>query len=368
MLLLSLFAAPALAGAAPALDPRTLKSRIAGQPAQILVLGSPHLSQLPEKLDPALLGPLLDRLAAFRPQVITIEALSGEECDVLMRFKASHGTAWDDYCWPTGAIEKTTGLTVPAAMAEIDRTLSTWPASPTAAQRRRLAMLFIAANDRPSATVQWLRLTEAERRAGDGLDASMVVILERKGKPPNENIAIGAALAARLGLERVYLVDDHIADSPDEPGFGEAIQRVWNIKPVPAVRTEYRRREASLKNASDVLDLYRFLNDPATQRATIAADMGAAAMQATPQLYGRRYLAWWETRNLRMVANIRASYARRPDARVLVIVGATHKAYFDAYLDMMQDVVLVDTEKVLKYGPANVAGCNLPPPSLLRDR
>ena len=313
MLLLSFFAAPALASAAPALDPRSLKSRIAGQPAQILVLGSPHLSQLPEKLDPALLGPLLDRLAAFKPQVITIEALSGEECDVLMRFKAAHGTAWDDYCWPTDAIEKTTGLTVPAAVAEIDKTLSAWPASPTAAQRRRLAMLFIASNDRPSATVQWLRLPEAERRAGDGLDAAMIEILQRKGKPPNENIAIGAALAARLGLERVYLVDDHIADSPDEPGFGEAIQRVWNAKPVPAVRTEYQRREASLKNAADVLDLYRFLNAPATQRATISAATWALRhCRRRRKLYGRQYLAWWETRNLRMVANIRAAYAPPP--------------------------------------------------------
>ncbi|HMI41450.1 MAG TPA: DUF5694 domain-containing protein [Sphingomicrobium sp.] len=347
-MLLTLFAAPALAAVAPAFDPRSLKSRIAGKPAQILVLGSPHLSQLPEKLDPALLGPLLDRLAAFKPQVITIEALSGEECDVLMRFKAAHGTAWDDYCWPTDAIEKATGLSVPAAMAEIGKTLAAWPAAPTPAQRRRLAMLFIASNDRPSATVQWLRLPEAERRAGDGLDASMVELLLRKGKPPNENIAIGAALAARLGLERVYLVDDHIADSPDEPGYGEAIQRVWNVKPVPSVRTEYQRREASLKNATDVLDLYRHLNAPGTQRATIAADMGAAALQSTPQLYGRQYLAWWETRNLRMVANIRAAYAHHPDSRVLVIVGATHKAYFDAYLDMMQDAVLVDTEKVLK--------------------
>jgi hypothetical protein len=33
---------------------------------------------------------------------------------------------------------------------------------------------------------------------------------------------------------------------------------------------------------------------------------------------------------------------------VLVIVGATHKGYFDAYLDMMQDVRLVDAEQFLK--------------------
>jgi hypothetical protein len=40
-----------------------------------------------------------------------------------------------------------TGLDVPAAIAEVDKTLKAWPARPTPAQRRRLAALFLAAND-----------------------------------------------------------------------------------------------------------------------------------------------------------------------------------------------------------------------------
>jgi hypothetical protein len=49
-----------------------------------------------------------------------------------------------------------------------------------------------------------------------------------------------------------------------------------------------------------------------------------------------------------MVANVRAAFAQRPGARVLDIVGVSHKAYYDAYLDMMHDVKLVDAEAVLK--------------------
>jgi hypothetical protein len=33
---------------------------------------------------------------------------------------------------------------------------------------------------------------------------------------------------------------------------------------------------------------------------------------------------------------------------VLVIVGATHKGYLDAYLDMMQDVRIVDAMQFLR--------------------
>jgi hypothetical protein len=38
---------------------------------------------------------------------------------------------------------------------------------------------------------------------------------------------------------------------------------------------------------------------------------------------------------------------------VLVIVGATHKGYLDAYLDMMQDVRIVDAMQFLRWRGAN---------------
>jgi len=349
LLFLALAAAQTFAAGTPAFDPRRHKREIAGQSAQVLVLGSPHLSQLPETLDPKLLEPLLARLAKFKPEVITIEALSGEECETLLHFKPQHDGAWEGYCWATDDIETITGMSVPAATSEIEKTLASWPTKPTPPQRRHLAMLFIAANERGSAMVQWYRLDPSERHAGDGLTPELAELLERRGKPPNENYAIGALLAARLGLERLYQIDDHISDGPDlGKGYNDAIQRVWNTKPEPAIRGEYMKRQGSLHSSDDVLAFYRFLNDPKTQRDTIAGDMGAAAKQSTQQLYGRQYLAWWEERNLRMIANIRHAYSYKPDARVLVIVGATHKGYFDAYLNMMQDVRLVDAGQFLR--------------------
>jgi hypothetical protein len=48
-----------------------------------------------------------------------------------------------------------------------------------------------------------------------------------------------------------------------------------------------------------------------------------------------------------MVANIRAAMGHDPGGRTLVIVGATHKPYFDAYLPMMHEVRLVPSAQVL---------------------
>ena len=353
--LLALAAGPSFATATPAFDPRRHKDEIGGRPAELLVLGTTHLSGLPKSTDPAIFQLLIDRLARFNPQIITVEGLSGEECDTLQRFKSVHGAdTWETYCFDMSDIEKATGLSIAAATADVDRTLAGWPSSPTPAQRRRLAMLFIAANDRGSAMVQWLRLSPPERHAGDGLTPAMVEILERKGKPLNENYTIAAALAAKLGLERIYLVDDHTADtaldnnSPEGKAYGNAIQAAWNHAPPPAVRGEEDKLEKNLRTGADVLALYRVMNAPQYQRDTIASDMGRAVSYPPAQPYGRQYVAWWETRNLRIAANIRSTLQKDPQARVLSIIGATHKGYLDAYLNMMQDIRLVDAEQFLR--------------------
>jgi hypothetical protein len=338
-------------GQTPAFDLRSWKGTQAGSPTEILVLGSPHLSEIKARLDPEILEPLLDRLAAFHPTVITHEGISGEQCDNLKRYAVKYPGVFDQYCWGTEEAEKATGLTVAAALVQIENALSAWPPAPTAAQRRHLTALFLAANDRPSAQVQWQRLNAGERKTGDGIDPSLLKILTRADAKPNETYQIGVALAARLGLERVYAVDDHTADGIEElagPAFGPAIQKLWSSNTGLAEAKEQDRRAKSLTSGQDLLDLYRFLNQPLTQRAFVSADFGAALQHDSPELYGRQYVAWWETRNLRMVANIRAAFGNHPGARVLNIVGASHKPYYDTYLNMMHEVSLVDAEVILK--------------------
>ncbi|MBY0574820.1 MAG: hypothetical protein K2P84_14165 [Undibacterium sp.] len=331
-------------------DPRAWKKEIAGTPTQVLVLGSPHLSGFGENFKSAMLSSVLDRLANFNPDIITIEALSGEQCDTLKRYAATYPEVFSGYCWDSIAAEKATGLTVPMALAEIKTTLQAWPSAPTAAQRRHLAALFLAANDRFSAQVQWQKLNPNERTSADGIDAALLKVLQRENAKPNENFDIGVKLAVRLGHERVFATDDHSADSIQDlagPQLGEALQKMWAAINFPEA-TEAQKRVKELSNDIDVLALYRFHNNYKNLHAFIQADFGDALKSPSPALFGRQYVAWWETRNLRMVANIRSAFANKPGARVLTIVGASHKPYFDAYLDMMHEVRLVDAQHILK--------------------
>lgn len=73
------------------------------------------------------------------------------------------------------------------------------------------------------------------------------------------------------------------------------------------------------------------------------------AMRAkSEQGYPAMWVAGWEIRNLRMVANIRETFRERPGARVLSIVGVSHKPWFDQWLGQLQGVEIVDAATVLK--------------------
>ena len=98
----------------------------------------------------------------------------------------------------------------------------------------------------------------------------------------------------------------------------------------------------------DVVGVYRAYNAADQGRIVFDSDFGAALEDRSPGQFGRRYVGWWETRNLRMAANIREVLASQPGIRALVIVGASHKAYLESYLDQMHDVRIVETSAVLR--------------------
>ena len=339
--------AVAQAQAQAPLDLTTLDRDMVGEPAKVLVLGTKHLRDMPEAFNESSLAGLLDKLAAFRPDIITIESLPGEECDLVSRYPDKYG---DDFCTSTQAARTATGLDIPAAIAGVDRLLETWPSRPTAAQRRRLAALFLAAGDRASAYVQWLQLPEAERRTGDGLDDALVALLHGIETTDNESYQVAARLAARLGLQRVYPVDNHTGDNVDVDeadieAFGQALRDAWNSG--RAALNAREKREQELAGGDDMLPLYRFINDPEHQRALADVNVHATMSADSPEGYPRIWVGGWEVRNLRMVANIRKTFHEDPDARVLVIVGASHKPWFDDWLGQLQGVEIVDALEIL---------------------
>ncbi|TNE62456.1 MAG: hypothetical protein EP335_12765 [Alphaproteobacteria bacterium] len=323
-----------------------------GDRSQLLVLGTGHLSGLPENFDRARFRPLLDRLKAWAPDHIAIEALSGAQCDYLRAYQYAYVGTAKDYCPDVEPARAALGLTGAAAEQEIETLLADGKTTRPAAERRHLAALFLAIGDPSSAVVQWLRLPEAERVADGALTADLVAYLNSRMVRRNENIIIAATLAAELGHERVYPVDDHTGDRAtgpiaDEDAYGRDMMAAWDNE-WTKIRREglggWDKRLAEDASAP-VLDWYRLMNAPEEARRAVASDFGAAAGSTGASGAGRKYLAYWETRNMRMAANIRELIG--PKARVLAIVGASHKAYYERYLGVTSDLEIVDIMPLL---------------------
>lgn len=341
---------PAIASAQIA-GPLGPNPRVAGPRSQVFTLGTMHLSQQPE-ITTDMLEPLLVRLAAFRPDIITYEGIAGEQCETIRAAPAKYGAdTFDSYCRDLTAVQRSTGFGLIAAEAEIRKSLADWPAHPAPARRRRLAALFLSAGDRPSALVQWLRLSPPERRTGDLVDAEMVKILNREGGKKNENYDIAAVLAARLGHERVYPVDDHSSDEvlahvPEEFGKDQQ-ERFEEYRKLPLFARQESEMKA-IKDGQSLLDWYRRTNAPGGTDEQIQADFGGALAAGKAPYWGRQYVGWWDVRNLRMAANVRAAFAARPGARVLNIVGSSHKPWYDSLMRQMADVEVIEADQVLR--------------------
>jgi len=176
-----------------------------------------------------------------------------------------------------------------------------------------------------------------------------VATLAKIGKSNNESYLIAARLAARLGLKQVHAVDNHTGDRidvPDIKAFVKSIEGAWVAG--GAALKEREKQQEVLGKAADLLPLYRAINDPDDLRIRAEANIVPSMRAKSAERYPQIWVGGWEIRNLRMVANIRETFRERPGARVLSIVGATHKPWFDAWLGQLQGVDMVDAATVLK--------------------
>ncbi|MGF1462012.1 MAG: DUF5694 domain-containing protein [Maricaulaceae bacterium] len=336
---------------APSFQPSQMTDEPPGPKNEVAVLATPHLSNMSDEFRPEMVGPLVDRLAAWRPSAIAVETIPGLVCDAMRRAPVRYGDGRVElYCFDPSHAGEVSGLDVSAANAAAEEMLAAWPESPAPKDRRRLALLFLAAGEPGSALVQWLRLPPEERVAANGLDKTLTADIEARRTRWSEVSLIAAPVAARVGLERLWSVDDqaYYAGTVDRDAYGQALSEAWDNPTTARRRAKDKALRSRLGEDGGFMDLYRALNAPDYPDLAYRSDWGAALVEPSEPQYGRRYVAYWETRNLRMVANMREVLGRAPGTRMLSIVGASHKGYYEAYLDEMRDVDLVDILPLLE--------------------
>lgn len=318
-------------------------------PTQVMILATPHLSNYNEDLNLADLEPLLERLGKYAPNIITIESSSGMTCNRVRSYPREHAGYANYYCFDGEPYRVESGLSTSDGSFQARQTLLDWPDLPTAEQRRTLAAAFLASEEPESALVQWLQLDKKDRKIGDGVGAVSVEFLNEFGKSMNESRSIAARLAARLGLEKVYYSDDHgsyFSSDAKSEAYGARLNDLWPQQGDPC-RIYWDEIDTTLKNG-DVIKAYRDYNSQAYGRKKMDCDFKRTMNDNEPEGYGRKYTLDWQARNLRMVSMIVTAAADKPGGKVLSIVGASHKPYYQAYLYQMHDIEVISTDEVLK--------------------
>ena len=333
----------------PVLDFSGVQSELAGGATEVLVLGTPHLNGMRDEIPLADLALLLNRLEAFALDLIAIESAALFNCDIVRRYAEIYEGVADRYCTdPTPALA---GLDLDPVAARIAlyETLRNLPDTLEPAQRRRLAALFYATDDANSAALQWMHLAPDERVEGDGVNADLVQRLNQRLGSHNETVSIAAVLGERLGHQRLHPMDDRMSQIAyvfSGEALSPTLREMWQQDSVGMGPIRQALAE-TLGSPEAVLAYYRELNSAAFQRGTVDSDFGPAAQNTANDNITRHYLAWWQARGLHMAGNVMSAAAAEPGARILVIVGASHKSYFEAYLDQMHDIELVDLDTVL---------------------
>jgi hypothetical protein len=309
---------------------------------QITVLATPHLQALSSCLTPHSLDAVIDRLRAWHPDVIAVENMPAATVDLIEHRDDPFGAdlrGMYPNSFNAGHVAQGE-LHVTATQARIE--LATLDIrAPTAEQRVHLVLLLAAAYDYPSAVLQWSYLDDAARAAAQ-VPAALRDKLETSRTAANEIYRIAVPLARSLGLARFALVDDFGGEEL-WAAHADEFKRDMDAspeasKPAPLYDELAARGQAACRDPSAMLAHYRWMNSPDYARADVAAQWGLWFRTHFASKLDRARYAAWEARNLAIASNLRKETTLHAGQRVLVIYGAGHKPFLDAYLAQLLDV------------------------------
>jgi hypothetical protein len=325
---------------------------------QVFVLGTPHLGGVADRFEPAMVDSLASLLDAFGPDAIAIEKISGRQAAAMERWGGRYDRVAQrfagEFLYHGRQVQRQTGWSWSTANQRADSLLSLARSEGSAlATDTRLALVksLVAAYRLPSATLQWRSLSADARTAQTTLPDTTASALDDRLTAANEVYSIGMRLAHERGHQRLYPID-HQADKdlavpifrPLMKAMGDSMRAALDAHPV--LQRVDSLEETGLENG-ELLPFYRYLNRDEVGRADASIQWKTMLDVNLPNDVGRKWLALWETRNLHMAGHIRRVTSQHPGGRVLVIVGSSHKPFFDAYLRQMMGVQVVDAQAVL---------------------
>jgi hypothetical protein len=333
---------------------RVLAPRVTpGFQSEVAVLGTLHLSNHRDRLQPGQLEPLLALLEAYGPTRIAVETLSADEIALLAEREVHDPAAAEVVRMfartPLGLGRSMQGVLAMdriAAARKAQEILQARSGHLSDDDRLELVAYWLAAYEFNSAALQWSYLPAGVRARATNVPTEVRDQLERFLAGSNENVVLAFVLARRLGLQTIIPIDSQYDGVRTLSASADALKELFTDPDRAAlIDREHAARatgiEAGAFEGGDLLPLYRYLNSPEHMAGDATQWHWLFAGRHSSGLDRLRY-AMWELRNLRQATNIVDAAASVRPERLLVIVGAAHKAALERVLATQLSVRLVE--------------------------
>lgn len=299
---------------------------------EIAVLGVPHLSGLQPLAGPEQTDRVVERLATFRPTAVCVEAIAGTRVEEFMQRPARFGEVARTFAGPALALaqpaQARTALTATAALEQAER-LREKPLDDAA--RRRLIDLYLAGYQPWSAALLWSSLPAAAR---DGIDNAAADALDRLLASDNEIARIAIPLARRQGLTGLCHADtfeDEIDVAALAPALGPLMSDPAVARGLDRLNAE-QARQWRAQDPDGLLALLAWMQGSAFETLDRSAQWDIFHQGSHGHGAGNRRLALWHARNAVISTYLFRAAAQPDGARVLFIVGASHRPFVERAL------------------------------------
>lgn len=315
------------------------------QPTKVMVLGTMHLRGAKQPLPFNALAPVLDKFQHFRPDAIAVETLRPFDISVMTIEPQSYQSVLsqfvgDNFMSMSEKIKESLNQTD----FELKRSLTSLLSSKlfTDKWHNEVILHAIAAKHKATALLHYGYLKDRARE----LPVEVEEYLSNAYQSNNEIKLLAVNLAMRNKLVELSPIDDHLDKDQYSAVMTELAPSFKNSAYVKTLaHSEYVQKPIKLLkdavNTGDWVTLYQWMNSKSFQQQVINIEWRSFIDQDMPVKPSLARIALWEVRNLNMISNIMREVTNNIGGNIVVIVGANHKVFFEAYLNNMIGVELV---------------------------
>ena len=315
---------------------------------EVLVLATHHIGQYEDDFSPTLLDSLISVLENYSPTIIGVEELSGAQITEMVRrggpYKSWLNTFASEELKYGSKAQEALDISWRKASAVADSLFGKVQSTQdiTSSTRLELINYLLASYRLHTAALQWSYLSKEDQSNQSVIPDSTAKALNKTFSSVDESASISLRLAHQLNLQRAYPIDDHLDKGDYYAKTISQLDRSLDDSTLQALRNApyLVKYEDLLKQGvedSTWLPLYKYMNSPAYYDQDKEKQWRNIFLETSKESLRSR-LALWEERNLKIAAHIRSATAREPGGRVLITIGASHKAFLDSYLKEMMGI------------------------------